>query len=577
MDTSVTAFLTDLPGAAGSWNGNQQFEITYTALVESTTYYVDLTGQGHQDISSNALTGDMYKDFTTGDFTGPTITSTTPVDGATGITLAAGTYIIQFNEPMDISVTTFLTNLPGAVGSWNGNQQFEITYTALAESTTYYVDLASMGHQDIASNALGGDLYKNFTTGDFTGPTITSTTPVDSATGIILAAGTYIIQFNEPMDTSVTAFLTNLPGAVGSWNGNQQFEITYTALAESTTYYVDLTGQGHQDISSNALTGDTYKDFITASEIAYITITDLTGNPINDMSWLTTDNNTEQFVCMGYNSLGVYVKDIDVTWALTGNLGIFNTAVGTSVTFDCTVPGTGMILAYNNTLGLVDITGTLTVELGVLHLTPLNPAITADEQIQFMLQDADGNMAYRNGTQPTALAIWNSINGTISDGLFDPWANGTWDISAYLGGVWYNTTILVTPGELAMLVIDPSFVEADAGQVVLFTTNGGDGKGNIVASPVGSTIWYLDGILQTSSSISSTEVGNHTIIAVQGGMLALAYLEVAAAPGSAIVIDQTGMIISADDTQTFTVSITDAFGNPVSATPVITWVAENGR
>jgi hypothetical protein len=67
---------------------------------------------------------------------------------------------------MDPSVTTYNTNLPGHSGSWFDADTFQITYTLLGASTMYWVDLSSQGHMDLAGNALGGDMYKEFTTAD---------------------------------------------------------------------------------------------------------------------------------------------------------------------------------------------------------------------------------------------------------------------------------------------------------------------------------------------------------------------------------------------------------------------------
>ena len=158
----------------------------------------------------------MYMNFTPGDFTAPTIISTTPADGATGVVRVAGTYTIEFSEAMDETVTAVVTNLPGAVVSWLDNDTLEIAYTALSESTTHFVDLTGPGCPDLTMNALTGDMYMDFATIDITIPAITATNPADGATGVAVAAGTYYIDFSEAMDQTVTAFLTDLPGAVGS-------------------------------------------------------------------------------------------------------------------------------------------------------------------------------------------------------------------------------------------------------------------------------------------------------------------------------------------------------------------------
>jgi parallel beta-helix repeat protein len=72
-----------------------------------------------------------------------------------------------------------------------------------------------------------------------------------------LAAGTYIINFNEPMDPVGTA-TTNLLGATESWLDVDTFTIDYTTLIESTTYTIDLSLGGFQDVYGNPLVFGAY-------------------------------------------------------------------------------------------------------------------------------------------------------------------------------------------------------------------------------------------------------------------------------------------------------------------------------
>lgn len=120
------------------------------------------------------------------DTTAPTATPT-PADGATGQSTAAGTYVIAFSEAMDTTVTAFVTDLPGAAGAWDTTGMwFNITYTALNPSTTYNVDLAGQGHQDVAGNALSGDITWQFTTGDPNPPeTYIASISVDPYVGVL--------------------------------------------------------------------------------------------------------------------------------------------------------------------------------------------------------------------------------------------------------------------------------------------------------------------------------------------------------------------------------------------------------
>ncbi|MBA3045652.1 MAG: hypothetical protein FP824_05520, partial [Euryarchaeota archaeon] len=133
----------------------------------------------HQDTNS------CLNDFTTRaqsvvlDLVAPTITATTFADGATGVAVAAGIYEATWSEAM-AAVGSVTTNLPGATFSWPSTTVYRITYTALAEMTLYTITYNNF--TDVALNAAGGDLAKNFTTGDFTNPTVVPT-PADNAVG----------------------------------------------------------------------------------------------------------------------------------------------------------------------------------------------------------------------------------------------------------------------------------------------------------------------------------------------------------------------------------------------------------
>ncbi len=128
---------------------------------------MDFTGHGHQDLAGNALTGDMYKDFMTGDFTVPTIVSTAPTDGATNVSTATGTYVVEFSEPMDnASVEDAFAISPSVPGTFDWDARHTVlTFDpiGLAYSTEYTVSLGT-GAMDQHGLALAQAHSWNFTT-----------------------------------------------------------------------------------------------------------------------------------------------------------------------------------------------------------------------------------------------------------------------------------------------------------------------------------------------------------------------------------------------------------------------------
>jgi uncharacterized membrane protein len=102
---------------------------------------------------------------------------------------------------------------------------------------------------------------------DIFSPTVVSTSPHDGAANVPPVAGTFRIHFNEKMDTGTGTAASDLPGIAWTWSPDGMwYNGTYTGLAFTTGYYVDLTGGGFFDWVGNFLSGaDLNFTFTTAS------------------------------------------------------------------------------------------------------------------------------------------------------------------------------------------------------------------------------------------------------------------------------------------------------------------------
>ncbi|MBI4999929.1 MAG: hypothetical protein HZB92_00150, partial [Euryarchaeota archaeon] len=171
------------------------------------------------------------------DTTAPTIASTLPADGNPSWSIAAGTYSIQFSELMNVLAgAPPNTNLPITGWAWDGaGMWLNGTYTALAVSTLYWVDLAGLGYTDAIGNALGGDTNKSFTTA--AGPWAAVTSPsgpsVDTMPTILYDFG------SSP--TSVEIYNTSDGGATWTlWGTDATVDGTWTpgsSLSIDGPYY----------------------------------------------------------------------------------------------------------------------------------------------------------------------------------------------------------------------------------------------------------------------------------------------------------------------------------------------------
>jgi len=243
MDSStVTTATFSLSGPSGTPVSGTVSYVTSTNIATFTptsllsagttyTYLIKGGPNGVKDISGNGLTSNFACSFTTGaagDVTPPTVVSTNPANNATGVPLskvtsarstkdvtgaalkkktgtsvtagmASGRIITAtFSEAMDpltISSSTFTVTGPGntpVTGSVSyggtGFTAMFISANNLAPNATYTGTITT-GAKDLAGNALASTYVWNFATGaaaDITPPTVISTDPLNSATGVAL-------------------------------------------------------------------------------------------------------------------------------------------------------------------------------------------------------------------------------------------------------------------------------------------------------------------------------------------------------------------------------------------------------
>jgi hypothetical protein len=145
-----------------------------TDLAYGTTYTVTIT-TGVMDLSGNALTTDYTWSFTTGsppDTTPPTVISTSPVNGVTGVDVNT-TITADFSEAMDastINTGTFTVNdVTGSIAgtvSFSGTTATFTPATDLDHDTTYTATITT-DVTDLAGNQLEADHTWSFTTQPF--------------------------------------------------------------------------------------------------------------------------------------------------------------------------------------------------------------------------------------------------------------------------------------------------------------------------------------------------------------------------------------------------------------------------
>lgn len=299
--TYVGVTATFNPGAALSAN------LPYTATITT----------GARDLAGNALASAVSWTFTTGslpDTTLPTVSATVPLNSATGVSLG-GNLAVVFSEPMapaSVSTVTFTlhqgaTAVAGAV-TYSGVTATYNPTTALTANTVYTATITT-GAKDLAGNALADAFSWTFTTGatpDTTRPTISSSAPVDAATGVALG-GNLAATFSEPMDpltvTSTSFTLkqgaTAIAGAVTYSGVTATFNPT-NALAANTAFTATIT-TGAKDLAGNALATAFSWNFTTGATA------DTTRPTVN----VTAPLNNATLVSVGANVTATFSEAMD--------------------------------------------------------------------------------------------------------------------------------------------------------------------------------------------------------------------------------------------------------------------------
>ena len=214
-------------------------------------------GQGGGDAGGGAAGGGMA------DLIPPTVASTTPATGATGVAVDSDV-TITFSEAMTPGSVT-LTGAPAVSFSppamdGDGTRFIFTPAAPLVVSTTYTLTVAGT---DLAGNALAGLASFSFTTRgppDLTAPTVSGFLP--TGTAVAHDAGV-TITFSERMDPGSVSLqlapsvLLELP----TFDTTETVATFAATFEPSTTYSATVAGN---DAAGNALTGTTVFTFTTA-------------------------------------------------------------------------------------------------------------------------------------------------------------------------------------------------------------------------------------------------------------------------------------------------------------------------
>jgi hypothetical protein len=321
------------------------------AALGANTQYTATIGVGVRDLSGNALSAAYVWTFTTGslaDVNPPEVSSTVPLDGATGVGLG-NDLAATFTEAMDpLSVTTATFTLRQGATPISGTVTYAgVTATfnpsaVLSGNTPYTASLAT-GAKDLAGNPLAADYSWTFTTGatpDTSSPTVSSTVPVNGSTGFALGSN-LTVTFSEGMDpASVNATTwtvwqgaTPVPGAVILAGVTATFDPA-ASLAASTAYTA-VVSTGVKDLAGNALAADYEWTFTTglAPDVTAPAVDSTV--PASDAVGVSPDSNLAVIFTEAVDPLTVTTLSVTLSRGLTA-VGGTVTLSGVTATFNPT-------------------------------------------------------------------------------------------------------------------------------------------------------------------------------------------------------------------------------------------------
>ena len=403
------------------------FNPTSPASLPTGNTFTVIVTTGAKDLAGNALTNNVLWTFATGatpDTTRPTVTLKVPANGATAVALNAKV-VATFSEDMDpatmiaanFTVKNGATNLAGTVTYTPAARTVSFTPSSTLPASTVLTATLTTGNQDLAGNALAGNIANlpaasdavwTFTTSaapDTTRPTVTLKVPAAGATNVATNAKV-IVTFSEDMDPasiSNNTLILQGPGAAAIIG-----DVSYAVAAKTATFtptnpaslpfntlFTATVTTGALDLAGNALLNNTVWTFSTGAAPDNIAPTITKVNPLEFASG----------VCLQQAINATFSEAMDPLTINTATMGLKTTAgILTGGTVSYNVLNKVATFTPNSSL-VANTNYTATVTTGVKDLA--NNALNSNKIWTF----TTGSQACAQGINLATAAPFGNLGG----------------------------------------------------------------------------------------------------------------------------------------------------------------------
>lgn len=324
----------------------------------------------------------------------PTVTATTPANGATGVPI---TQVItaSFNEAMNattINASTFTVAGPGGtlVGgtvTFSGTTASFTPMAALAPSTLYTATITT-GAENPRGNSLASNFVWMFTTGAI--PTVISTNPLNGARNVVISQK-ITATFSQAMSpTTVMAAGTFTVAVAGAGGAAVPGAVTYVAATNTATFAP----------TANLLPSTQYTGTISTSAQS-ATGNALAANFVWSFTTGTTPDTTPPTVIATIPASGAMGVPINHTITATFSEAMDSSTITASGTFTLAVAGAGGA-AVPGTVGYAGTTATFQPTSALAANTEFTATITT------AAEDLSGNALAAN-------FVWSFTTGAGPD------------------------------------------------------------------------------------------------------------------------------------------------------------------